>query len=89
MKPDIKCTTTQMMKVIIREIELPNGDLTQEHRLILAVIEQAISDLLVEWEMRSARSFFRGELFVTYCELVGLHPEAVRRKLVEGGFLSA
>lgn len=89
MKPDIKCTTKQMMKVIVREIELPNSDLTPEHRLILAVIEQAISDLLVEEQKSGARSFFRNELFVTYCELVGLHPEAVRRKLVEGGFLSA
>ena len=84
-----KCTSQQMLKVIKRNMGIKADELKPEHNLILAVIGSAITDLLDKTHRRSAEAFFNHELFHGYCNLIGLHPEATKQLLVQGGFLGA
>jgi hypothetical protein len=82
-----KCTSTQMAKVVRRNMQATEDDLEPEHKLILAVIDQAIFDLKDKHECKSARNFFNGELFGSYCELIGLEPGPTLQLLMTGGFI--
>ena len=84
-----KCSSQQMLKVIKRNMQIKADELRPEHNLILAVIGCAITDLLDKKHRRSAEAFFNHELFHRYCDLIGLHHDAAKRLLVQGGFLVA
>jgi len=76
-----------MIKVIRRNMSIKADELCPEHNLSMAVIGSAVTDLLDKTRRRSAEYFFDRELFDTYCNWVGLNPEATKKLLVQGGFL--
>lgn len=83
-----KCTAGQMMKVLIRNSGLSETGLIPEHKLIFAIIGNAVSDTSFR-NTYANHKWFRTKSFERYCSLVELNPETVRSLLVTGGFLPA
>lgn len=82
-----KCTIPEMMKIIRRKVPVAREDLTSEHRLVLAIIEGGIVDLLKKKYREEAMFFFNGIMFSGYCRMIDLNPATTRELLVEGGYL--
>ena len=87
MKLTPKCNAHQMLKVIRRSSCMAADDLKPEHKLIFAIIGNAISDLLSKQYRPSAIYFFNQGGFEIDCDLVGLDAPYVKRLLNQGGFL--
>lgn len=81
----MKCTSQQMLKVILRGID--RSALTPEQNLFASVIRVAISDLSGKNHRNSAEAYFNGDSFQIHCELVGIDADAAKRLLKTGGFL--
>ena len=81
----MKCTSQQMLKVILRGID--RNALTPEQNLFASVIGVAISDLSDKNHRNSAEAYFSGDSFPIHCELVGIDSDAAKRLLKIGGFL--
>lgn len=76
---------------IICKIIADKSQLTPEERLLLAVIQQAIRDLVhapFEKDRKSAHEFFRSGNYIYYCETIGLNSEWVYSMLNRYGLLS-
>jgi len=64
---------------------------TPESRLVVAVIARAIHDSLCLTNRRmrrEARRFLLGDDLALWCDLVGLHPDFVRRIARQAGYLA-
>lgn len=61
-----KCTPSQMLKVVMRQIGTPKENFLPEQNLILAIIGGGISDLKEKRLRSAAVAFFAGELFGIY-----------------------
>ena len=79
-------TLTPIEKVLNRHTFL----VTPESRLVVAVITRAIGDCLSlgRGVRREARRFLLGDDLGLWCDLVGLHPDFVRRIAQQAGYLA-
>lgn len=84
----IRCYPHSMMNVITRNSELSRDEMRGEHKLIFAIINCAVHDLLEFSQAKNAEAFFHHELFDRYCNLVYLNPDATRGLLRKGGYIS-
>ena len=76
-------------RVITREVmrhvrgAVPVESLNGNHRLMLAIIEQAVSDYVIGREAKSAERYLFGHKGLWHAEMIGLEPEYVQRVVIE------